>query len=246
MRPGNDEGPTVAAVGLQGQTTADNAIVADPAGQRKAGGSDLAAQINAEHAAAHADARSALERARNCGALLLQAKAQTAHGAWLPWIDANLTFGARQAQKYIRLAESWERLPNANSDSLLPSIDAALATVAEPQTKQTELARERPGIQIPLGSVGRCEWTDANGQPCLFEAHSVLWLDGETVGLHFAMLFLSRKVDHGASAEFSRRPIRASARSVEMLAAPYRVPMERMQVFQAAPVLWPAVAELPA
>jgi hypothetical protein len=29
MKPTNDEGPTVAAVGLQGQTTADPAIVAD-------------------------------------------------------------------------------------------------------------------------------------------------------------------------------------------------------------------------
>lgn len=92
----------------------------------------IAQEINAEHAAAHAEARSALERARRCGELLTEAKAKVEHGQWLPWIEANLAFGARQAQKYMKLAENWDRLPNANSNSLLPNtIDAALATVAD-------------------------------------------------------------------------------------------------------------------
>ena len=131
MKPGNDEGPAVRTQTPQEQDKVAVAIVAG-----------LAQEINAEHAAAHADARSGLERRSACGELLLQVKAQTAHGAWLPWIDANLTFGARQAQKYIRLAESWDRLPNANSDSLLPSIDAALATVAEARPAPSDMTAE--------------------------------------------------------------------------------------------------------
>lgn len=92
----------------------------------------IAQEINREHATAHAEARSALERARRCGELLTEAKAKVEHGGWLPWIEANLAFGARQAQKYMSLAEKWDRLPNANSNSLLPStIDAALAAVAD-------------------------------------------------------------------------------------------------------------------
>jgi hypothetical protein len=59
----------------------------------------LAAQINATHDKAHAAVRSALEHAAECGRLLLEAKASVSHGGWLPWIEANLSFGPRQAQR---------------------------------------------------------------------------------------------------------------------------------------------------
>jgi hypothetical protein len=85
----------------------------------------LAARIEAAHLAGHEAARSAIEHAITCGQLLLEAKAQVAHGEWLPWIEANLSFGVRQVQKYVRIAKHADKLSNATSNSHL-SIDGAL------------------------------------------------------------------------------------------------------------------------
>src|SRR5262245_11195644 len=74
----------------------------------------LARQINSVHAVAHDDARRAIEGAVQCGHLLIEARRKVDHGGWLPWIENNLKFGARQAQKYMRLAERAGELPNAN------------------------------------------------------------------------------------------------------------------------------------
>ena len=53
-----------------------------------------------------------LKHAIECGRLLIEAKATLPHGAWLPWLEANVSFGARQAQKYMRLADHADALPN--------------------------------------------------------------------------------------------------------------------------------------
>jgi hypothetical protein len=94
----------------------------------------MAERIEAAHQAAIGAARTAIEHAIECGKLLLEAKAQIGHGGWLAWVDANLSFGHRQAQKYTRLAEFSTKVPNANSNSHL-TIDGALAAIAEPAQK---------------------------------------------------------------------------------------------------------------
>jgi hypothetical protein len=71
---------------------------------------NLPAQIEREHYAALTAARDAIDHAVRCGELLTEAKKQVDHGEWLPWIETNLTFGARQAQKYMHLAENQMRL----------------------------------------------------------------------------------------------------------------------------------------
>jgi DNA N-6-adenine-methyltransferase (Dam)/Protein of unknown function (DUF3102) len=86
---------------------------------------ELAGRIEAEHQAVHRAARTALEHAAECGRLLIEAKSSVGHGGWLPWIEANLSFGERQAQKYMRLAQNTDALPDANSNSHL-TIDGAL------------------------------------------------------------------------------------------------------------------------
>jgi len=111
--------------------------------------------INAEHDAAHGDARAALERARKCGELLAQAKAEIAHGDWLPWIEESLNFGARQAQKYIKIAESWDRLQNANPNSHLLTIDKAFQVLAEPQA----LRHGKRNVRSNLGDLVRAQNT---------------------------------------------------------------------------------------
>ena len=93
---------------------------------------ELATAIDREHRTAIGAARTALEHAAECGRLLLEAKASVPHGGWLPWIQANLSFGPRQAQKYLRLAEHAGEVPNATSDAHL-TIDGALALLAAPR-----------------------------------------------------------------------------------------------------------------
>jgi len=64
----------------------------------------LAAQINEKHLSAQQKAVAAVEDAVEAGRLLLQAKAQLRHGAWLPWLQAHCTLTVRQSQSYMRLA----------------------------------------------------------------------------------------------------------------------------------------------
>jgi hypothetical protein len=64
----------------------------------------LAERINNAHDAAFRAAQSAVEAAVECGRLLIEAKSQIPHGQWLPWLEANTRVGARQSQKYMRLA----------------------------------------------------------------------------------------------------------------------------------------------
>jgi hypothetical protein len=90
---------------------------------------DLVERIEREHSAANRDARSALEHAVRCGELLTEAKATVEHGAWLPWIEEHLSFGARQAQKYVRIFALRAELANANSNSHF-AIDGVLAAFA--------------------------------------------------------------------------------------------------------------------
>jgi len=70
----------------------------------------LAADIQREHEAAHGKAREALEHARRAGDLLIEAKEQLEHGAWLPWLSEHCGVSSRSAQRYMRLASRWGEL----------------------------------------------------------------------------------------------------------------------------------------
>lgn len=101
---------------------------------------DIAAQINGMHVRANAQAREALATAKACGELLIRAKAEVKHGDWLPWIAANLSFGPRQAQKYIKLARYWDEL-EAKSNSHF-SLDEALSLLTSPRKSTLEILKE--------------------------------------------------------------------------------------------------------
>jgi hypothetical protein len=94
--------------------------------------SNLAAQIEAEHQAAIGAAHSAIGHAIACGDLLSDVKAGVAHGEWLPWVAANLSFGERQARKYMQLASNAEvvRIRTCGADL---GINAALELIAQPE-----------------------------------------------------------------------------------------------------------------
>ena len=80
----------------------------------------LAVRINETHALAMQHAGQAIGFAIACGELLLEAKRSIQHGQWLPWLRANVAFGERSAQGYMRIAGRKERLPNAQRVADLP------------------------------------------------------------------------------------------------------------------------------
>jgi hypothetical protein len=96
-----------------------------------AGLADLAARINAEHAAVESSFHAGLEHARRAGELLLQAKAQCQHGEWLSWLGQNVRIEARMAQKYMQIARDWNRLHVKNEFNSHLSIDNALSLLSD-------------------------------------------------------------------------------------------------------------------
>jgi hypothetical protein len=71
--------------------------------------------------------RGTLAAAIRLGELLIEAKAQLKHGQWLPWLEANFPKSEKSAQSYMRLARKSAEIAD------LPSVAAALATIAEPR-----------------------------------------------------------------------------------------------------------------
>lgn len=67
---------------------------------------ELAARINTTHAVAEEATRKGLERYREVGLMLTEAKKKCGHGKWLPWLKANVKFTERHARRYIELSKS--------------------------------------------------------------------------------------------------------------------------------------------
>jgi hypothetical protein len=84
-------------------------------------------EIRIAHRDARDAAKTAVDRARDAGAKLLEAKDLLGHGEWLPWLKET-GVSPRTAQKYMRLA----RIPDAKYAATAHlTIDAALDAVAE-------------------------------------------------------------------------------------------------------------------
>ncbi len=65
---------------------------------------NLAAEINAEHDAAHRDAETAVQHAVRCGEQLLTVKASLKHGEFMLWIEKNCQFEQSTATRYMKAA----------------------------------------------------------------------------------------------------------------------------------------------
>jgi hypothetical protein len=85
----------------------------------------LVDEIEAEHVAAVGAARASLEHAARCGELLLQAQAKC-ETLWGQWVDSNLSFGIRQAEKYARFARAVRVQPElvSSHSTLNDALDA--------------------------------------------------------------------------------------------------------------------------
>lgn len=112
-------------------------------------GAHLVAKINSAHRSACGNAEKvfeysdkAMEYAAECGRLLLEAKKLVPHGEWLPWIEAHIEFGERQAQKYTRIAKNWEKIEAAKAKSepgsYFGSINGALRLISKPRPETND------------------------------------------------------------------------------------------------------------
>jgi hypothetical protein len=102
----------------------------------------LAADIRREHELAQQSFRATVEHGVQCGLLLEQAKADTAHGEWLPWLDAEFPGSRRTAQGYMRLARHAE---DAQGLAHL-GIEGALRELAAPEPAPE--AQEPPRVTV--------------------------------------------------------------------------------------------------
>jgi hypothetical protein len=73
---------------------------------------DAASEINRLHFENIEAARTTIQRAMRIGELLSQMKSKLRHGEWLPWLEANVAFDARTAQRYVKVYENRDRLKN--------------------------------------------------------------------------------------------------------------------------------------
>jgi Protein of unknown function (DUF3102) len=72
---------------------------------------NLATRIKAAHAAVGSAMRHAIE----AGQLLIEAKKQVPHGAWLSWLEQKCEMRERTAQAYMRIARQLEQLDDAKA-----------------------------------------------------------------------------------------------------------------------------------
>ena len=94
---------------------------------------DLAARIKAEHEATAIAMRRGVEHAMAAGDLLLEAKAQLKHGAWLPWLAAHCHIPERTARLYMRLALTGRKLHHQIGNVADLTVRGAVALLASPR-----------------------------------------------------------------------------------------------------------------
>lgn len=106
----------------------------------------LSEAINAAHDAAKGAGKTLLTKAREAGDLLLQAKAECAHGEFKAWVGENCTFSYRQAANYMTVAKNAARCtfdPDTSIRAFLdhltadaPPVEDADATAASHDTEE--------------------------------------------------------------------------------------------------------------
>ena len=91
---------------------------------------DLAETANREHALCVAAFGPAVEHAIRAGEVLSAAKAQLAHGEWLPWLAENFDGSERAAQVYMKVAANPQRAALLEEPSLRKALEAVSGGMA--------------------------------------------------------------------------------------------------------------------
>jgi hypothetical protein len=128
----------------------------------------IATLINQTHKGAREAATTAVGYARECGALLIEAKGKVLHGTWRRWLADNTTISERTAQAYMQLTRHWEQLTAADPQRVADfSLRKALRFVAG-QERQAEIAEhQQPASIVYTSADGTRHWgAEAAGAAC--------------------------------------------------------------------------------
>jgi len=94
-------------------------------------------EINQLHKEIRQGFYDAVNKGIRIGELLVQEKAKLKHGEWMDWIDKNLDFGIKQADKYMQIFKDIKLLNYASKRNLATSsIDSVLYAIRK--VKKTE------------------------------------------------------------------------------------------------------------
>lgn len=119
----------------------------------------LAEVANSCHDIAVASLRIGAEHARHAGDALIEAKALLPHGKWSGWIKANFRGGMRTAQRYMKIAKSWETIAGKNDSVSHLSVTQVLTLLdggdelERALKNQAELDALRPELDFLRKSV---------------------------------------------------------------------------------------------
>ena len=80
--------------------------------------------------------RTSIETAMEIGRLLTDQKTELKHGAWLPWVEENLPFDERTAQRYMALSEHRDEITKNDSVSDLTSAYRYVKVLDKPDSPE--------------------------------------------------------------------------------------------------------------
>lgn len=93
--------------------------------------------------------KTALEKALEAGTLLIECKADLAHGEWLPWLEENFTFTDRTARRWMKLVDDMQS-GKLKSDTVSNLADAYRITTETREIKPNPCPFEMPQLNQRL------------------------------------------------------------------------------------------------
>lgn len=100
----------------------------------------LAVRINEQQGLIEQALGVTLERAKEAGEMLIEAKRLVGHGNWLPWLETNCRVSASMAEKYMKIAKGWNVLAQGNPEHVPNlSIRDAVKLLAKPRPAKDKL-----------------------------------------------------------------------------------------------------------
>jgi Protein of unknown function (DUF3102) len=119
--------------------------------------SEVAADINKNHELALDGMAQAFDHAVKAGLLLIEAKKLFPHGGWLKWLKANVRFGVRHAQNYMKIASCPDEKRNAVAHLSMRKAIHALAL--QKVERESDSCESEPEPE----TEARGRWLNADG-----------------------------------------------------------------------------------
>lgn len=186
----------------------------------------LATGIREKHQAALDAAANAVSLAREAGELLIQAKAQVAHGHWADWLKANVPFSERTAQGYMRLVRELPKLDDEKAQRVadLP-LRRALKAIADQDDVRLEYDPELEACRIVADiQAAVSDWNKST---------SILSGTQEGDPKHAAFLLVAVEKKHSARMECYREGLhRIAAAGVAFTSPIYQAALKAISVME--------------